>query len=156
MNESLKKKTNRKHQKFVKALARTGNASRAADIAGYNQSYGRWLKTQPQIQTALQQVLEEEELNDDRVAKEIKNGLEATYVKKDGGEEYPEWHARHKYLDTLVKIKGGYAPEKHEIRQEKLTLIVTPDVIKGLKDSKAITDDEAKAIEVEVVEENRA
>ena len=155
MGEPLKStKLNRKHKKFVKALAKTGEVRRSAQLAGYDDpGYGTFLQRQPHIQTALQQALEKEDLNDDKVASEIKDGLKSTYVKKDGGTAYTDFHARHKYLDTLIKIKGGYAPEKHEIRQEKLTLIVTPDVIKGLKDSKAITDDEADVIEAEIIGE---
>jgi len=155
MGEPLKStKLNRKHKKFVKALAKTGDVRRSTQLAGYEDpTYGSFLQRQPHIQTALQQALEKEKLNDDKVASEIKNGLKATYVKKDGGQEYTDHHARHKYLDTLIKIKGGYAPEKHEIRQEKLNLIVTPDVIKGLKDAKAISKEEADVIEAEIIEE---
>jgi phage terminase small subunit len=150
-------KLNKKQKKFVKHLAETGNVTKATHLAGYSQQpYGSWLKRQPQIQTALQEALEKQELTDNKVAGEIKKGLKATYVKKDEGKKYPDFHARHKYLDTLIKIKGGYAPEKHEIRQEKLTLIVTPDVINGLKDAKAISDDEAEAIEAEIIEEKDA
>jgi len=158
MAEPLRgKRKTRQQKRYVDALARTGDVSKACEVAGFaDNSYGYFLNRQPHIQTMLQQALEKYKLNDDKVAMEIDNGLKATYVKKDKGEEYPDFHARHKYLDTLIKIKGGYAPEKHEIRQEKLTLIVTPDVLKGLKDADAITDDDAKAIEAEIVEEDNA
>lgn len=155
MGEPLKStKLNRKHKKFVKALAKTGDARRSADLAGYEDpTYGAFLQRQPHIQTALQQALEKEDLNDDKVATEIKDGLKAMYVKKDGGTKYTDHHARHKYLDTLIKIKGGYAPEKHEIKQERLILNYNIDMRKGLLDAKAITDEEAEAIEAEILEE---
>ena len=154
MAEDLKTKTlTRKHRKFIKALAEGKGSGEAASYAGYHPAYASYLKGQPLIQTALQQALERKGLTDDKLAGTIDKGLGATYVKKDGGKKYPDWHARHKYLDTAIKIKGGYAPEKHEIRQEKLTLIVTPETIKGLKDARAIDDTEAELIEAEVMEE---
>lgn len=155
MTDTLKStKLNKRQRKCVNALAKTGSTMKAADISGYDHSYVSWLKKQPHIQTALQEALRKENLDDKRIAKTIDKGLKATYVKKDGGKAYPDFHARHKYLDTAIKIHGGYAPEKHEIRQEKLTLIVTPDCLRGLKDAGAITDEDAEAIEAEVVEED--
>lgn len=153
MAEPLKKTTtNRKQKKFVKALAQTGNVKKSASLAGYDPDYGSFLKRQPHIQTALQKAIDDAGLDDVKVTDKIDEGLKATYVKKDEGKKYPDFHARHKYLDTLLKIRGDYAPEKHEIRQEKLTLIITPDVLKGLKDSKSIEKDEV--IEAEIVEED--
>jgi len=108
---------------------------------------------QPKIQSELQLALDNAGLGNDVIASKIQEGLEATYVKKDGGTQYKDYHAIHKYLDMAVKIGGGYAPEKHEIKQEKLTLIVTPEVIKGLKDARAITEADLEILDAEVIEE---
>lgn len=146
--------TNRKQKKFVKKLVETGgNVARATDLAGYEHGYGYHLMKQPKIQTELQVALENAGLTDDTIADKIEEGQQATYVKKDGGTEYPDYHARHKYVDMQIKIGGGYAPEKHEIKQEKLVVILSPELRKGLIDAEAMTEDEMEVIEAEVIKE---
>ena len=147
------KVTNRKQKKFVKKLVETGgNVARATDLAGYEHGYGYHLMKQPKIQTELQVALENAGLTDATLADKIKEGQESTYVKKDGGIEYPDNHARHKFLDMQIKIGGGYAPEKHEIQQKKLVVILSPELRKGLIDARAITEAEAEVIEAEANE----
>jgi len=151
-----KKTTNRKQKKFVKKLVETGgNIAQATDLAGYAPGHGYHLMKQPKIQTELQLALENAGLTDDTIADKIKEGQEATYVKKDGGKPYPDYHARHKYVDMQIKVGGGYAPEKHEIRQEKLVVILSPELRKGLLDAEALTEDEMEVIEAEVVKEEK-
>jgi len=108
---------------------------------------------QPKIQTELQLALEKAGLTDDTIAEKLREGQEATYVKKDGGKAYPDYHARHKYVDTQIKIGGGYAPEKHEIQQKKLVVILSPELRKGLIDAEAMTEKEMEVIEAEVIKE---
>lgn len=147
--------TNRKQKKFIKKVAETLDVPRSAAMAGYEPGYGSFLMKQPRIMSELQVALEKAGLDDDVIANKLKEGLEAYYVKKDDGTEYPDFHAREKYIVDLIKVKGGFAPEKHEIKQEKLTLIVTPEVIKGLKDAKAVTEAELEVLDAEVIEEER-
>lgn len=149
----ISKPTNRKQKKFIRKVVETGDVPRAASLSGYESGYGSFLMKQPRIMSELQEALDKEGLGNSKIAEMLKEGLEAYYVKKDGGVEYPDFHARDKTIDKLIKIGGGYAPEKHEIRHEKLTLIVTPEVIKGLKDARAITDADIDVIEAEVIEE---
>lgn len=130
------KPTSRKQKKFVKKFIETGNLAKSAELAGYDSQYGSYLKRQPKIQNEIQLALERAGLTDDTLALKMKEGQNATYVKKDGGTKYKDFHAIHKYLDMQVKIGGGYAPEKHEIKQEKLILNITLDTIKGLKDAR--------------------
>ena len=134
------KPTNRKQKKFIKKVVETGNYRKSADLAGYDAGYGSYLMRQPKIRTELQLALEKAGLTDDTLAEGLKEGQEATYVRKDGGTAYPDYHARHKYYDTQIKIEGGYAPEKHEITQKKLILNITIDTIKGLKDARGDTE----------------
>jgi len=141
-------------KKFIKHKIATGNSAKAATLAGFGDpGYGSYLMKQPKIQNALQQALDKAGITDELIAKKIKQQLEAYHVKKDGGKKYPDYHARDKGIDKVIKIKGGYAPEKHEIRQEKLVLIITPETIKGLKDAKAITEADVEVIEAEALKE---
>jgi len=150
----IKKTTNRKQKKFVKKLVETGgNIAQATDLAGYAPGHGYHLMKQPKIQTELQLALEGAGLTDDTIAERIKEGQNATYVKKDGGKKYTDFHAIHKYVDMQIKIGGGYAPEKHEIKQEKLVVILSPELRKGLLDAEAMTEDEMEVIEAEVIKE---
>lgn len=145
--------TNRKQKKFIRKVVETGNYRKSAELTGYDAQYGSYLMRQPKIQTELQLALEKAGLTDETIAEKIKEGQKATYVRKDGGKKYPDYHARHKYLDTQIKIGGGYAPEKHEIQQKKLVVILSPELRKGLIDARAITEAEAGVIEAEVLEE---
>ena len=148
------KSTNRKQKKFVKKVIETGHKiRRATDLAGYEPGYGYHLMKQPKIQNEIQLALERAGLTDDSLADGIKEGQKATYVKKDKGKAYADYHARHKYFDMHVKIKGGYAPEKHEIKQEKLIVMLSPELRKGLIDAEAVTEDEMEVIEAEVIKE---
>jgi hypothetical protein len=150
-----KKPINRKQKKFIKKMIEAdGNVAKATDLAGYEHGYGYHLMKQPKIQTELQQALERADLTDDTLADGIKEGQEATYVKKDKGKAYPDYHARHKYYDMQIKIGGGYAPEKHEIKQEKLVVILSPELRKGLIDAEAMTEKEIEVIEAEVIKED--
>ena len=149
------KPTSRKQKKFIRKVVETGNYRKSAELAGYDAQYGSYLARQPKIQTELQQALVKAGLTDDTVAEKIDEGQKATYVKKDGGTEYPDYHARHKYVDMQIKIGGGYAPEKHEIQQKKLVIILSPELRKGLIDARAITEAEAEVIEAAVLEEDK-
>ena len=143
----------RRQKKFVKKVIETGNQSKAASLAGYDSGYASYLAKQPKIQTAIQLALDKAGLTDVKVADLLKQGTKAYYVKKDGGKRYPDFHARDKSIDKIIKVKGGYAPEKHEIKQTKLTLIITSDTFKGLKDAEAITEAEIEEISRERLEE---
>ena len=157
MAKALNKEvTNRKQKKFIKKVVETGNYRKSADLAGYDAGYGSYLMRQPKIRTELQLALEKAGLTDDTLAEGLKDGQKATYVRKDGGTAYPDYHARHKYYDTQIKIEGGYAPEKHEIQQKKLVVILSPELRKGLIDAKAITEAEAEIIEAEVIKEEES
>jgi len=143
-----------RQKKFVKKFIETGNQAKAASLAGYAQpGEGSYLTKQPKIQTSIQKALDDAGLTDVKVADLLKDGTKAYYVKKDGGRKYPDFHARDKSVDKIIKIKGGYAPEKHEIMEKKLVIILSPETRKGLIDARAITEEEADVIEAEVLAE---
>lgn len=143
-----------KQRKFVKNRLGGDNRALAARKAGFvSEGYGSFLDRQPHIQTALQLALENKGLTDDKVADVLDDGLKSFYVKKDGGTEYPDFHAREKYLVDLIKIKGGFAPEKHEVTEKRIILMITPGFKKGLKDSGLIGEEEEKIIDAEIIKE---
>lgn len=146
-----------KHKKYIRNRLSGDNKALAARRAGYlGQGYGSFLERQPMIQTMLQEALERKGLTDDKVADVLDDGLKSFYVKKDGGTEYPDFHAREKYLVDLIKIKGGFAPEKHEVTEKRIILMITPDFKKGLKDSGLIDDKDEEIIDAEIIKEEDA
>ena len=142
-----------KMQKYARKVAETGEIIKSATDVGYKGNYGSQLMKNPKILTAIQQEMDNLKVDTHAIVRKIKKGLNAYRVIKDGGKKYEDFHAQHKFLDMALKIRGDYAPEKHEIRQEKLVIILSPELRKGLIDAEAITEDEAKVIEAEVIEE---
>ena len=142
-----------KMKKYVRRLAQTGEIIKSANDIGYKGNYGSQLMKNPKIQTALQEELDSLGVDKELVVRKLKAGLNAYRVIRDGGKKYKDFHAIHKYLDMYMKLEGHYAPEKHEIRQEKLIIVLSPELRKGLIDAEAITEDEAQVIEAEVLDE---
>ena len=143
-----------RQKKYVRRLAETGKILKSATDVGYRDPrYGSQLMMNPKILTALQKELDALGVDKALIVRKIKKGLNATRVIKDGGKKYPDFHAQHKFLDMLLKIRGDYAPEKHEIKQERLVIVLGADMRKGLIDAEAITEEEADIIEAEIVEE---
>ena len=162
VEEKKKRKRTKKQKNFIKGVIETGSIEAGASLAGLHPKYGHELAKRPDIQTDIQLALEKEGLTDDTLAKRIKEGQKATYVKKDGGTKYKDFHAIHKFCDMQVKIKGGYAPEKTEHIEKRLVFDVTPDAIKAWRDGgipeKEIevlmgSEKEEDVIDAEVVEE---
>lgn len=142
-----------KQKKFVKELAKTGEIGKSALRAGYKDpKYGSQLMMNQKMLTALQAELEALEVNKELIVRKIKEGLNATRVIRDGGKKYEDFHARHKFLDMLLKVRGDYAPEKHQIEEKRITIVITPETLRGLKDAKAITDADIKEISKETLD----
>lgn len=159
MTKTLSKdaETTIKQRKFVKNRLAGDNKAVAARKAGFvSEGYGSFLEKQSHIQTMLQKALEAKGLTDDKVADKLAEGLESFYVKKDGGTKYPDFHAQEKYLVDLIKIKGGFAPEKHEVTEKRIVLIMSPEFKKGLKDSGLIDKKDEEIIDAEIIKEEDA
>ena len=136
-----------RQKKYVRRLAETGKILKSATDVGYKDPrYGSQLMMNPKILTALQQELDSLGVDKNLIVRKIKKGLNATRVIKDGGQKYEDFHAQHKFLDMLLKVRGDYAPEKHQIEERKITIVITPETLKGLKDAKAITDDDIEEL----------
>lgn len=152
--EPLKRLTIR-HNKLAKNIARTANVKRSANLAGFSPAYAQKLMHDQKFLTKLQLELDKQGLDDMGLVGKLKEGLEAYTVKKDKGEHYPDFHAIQKTLDMIFKLRGDYAPEKHEITQKQVIIHFTPEFLEGLKDSRILTDDEVKIIEKRALEEEK-
>jgi len=167
MTEEKKKGITKREKtatKFARKLVQHGNKELAAKQCGLAPKYGYQIARQPEFLTALQIVLDEEGLDDLVVAETIKKGLSAFYVRKDGGKEYPDFHAIEKYLTQLIKIKGGYAPEKTEHIEKRMVFNVTPEAIKALRDCEVPKEEievlvgsvgDSEVIDAEIVEDKK-
>ncbi len=63
----------------------------------------------PQVQRSIIKALEDAGVDDALIAKKVKEGLDATAVKIHEGVvvcEVPDHQARHKFVDTALKIRG--------------------------------------------------
>ncbi len=116
-----------KERKFIKAMMDQGNITQAVIDAGYKykdrdsaSSIGWNLlrKLRPHIAD----IMEMRGIDDTRLSKIIDDGLEATKIEMvkdaEGNQKFgmvTDHFIRHKYLETALKVKGGFAPEKKEI-----------------------------------------
>jgi phage terminase small subunit len=115
-------KLSKQEKVFVNELAITGNKTQSVKKAygieddNYAGVKGNRLIRNDKINTAIQEVKRTiaEQIPDDLLVKVQLEGLGATITTTKDGEEFtkPDHAIRHKYLDTGLKIKGTYAPEK--------------------------------------------
>ena len=96
--------------------------------------------------------LESHGVNLDRVASAINVGLNATRTVKSGKQVkvVPDFHTRHKYLETTLDVMGARAP-KQIITHEHKTHEETVAIVDGLR-----SNPEAVAFLVRRIEERKA
>jgi len=142
-----------KHRKFVKGLIGGQTSSAAARNAGFKDSrYGSYLMAQPAIQSLLLQQMEKAGISDDVLAKKLKDGLSARTPPKAGVPgRYEDHFVRKQFLDLIFKLRGDYAPEKIESTEKRIVIVFDTRSIAGLKDSGAISDEEANILDAEIV-----
>jgi hypothetical protein len=121
-----------KQRKFLKNLAEGCTQKDAAIKAGYSKRSAKAIATEnltkPSLRTPFLQMLESKGINDARLADSIAAGLDATKViscnviaaegmadangmTKDFV-DVPDFMARHKFVDTCLKLRGDYPIEK--------------------------------------------
>ncbi len=144
---------NIREKKFVKAFLETHEIGRSAVLAGYaDPTYGSKLMRNPRILTAIQEAMEKAGIHDEYLAKKLKEGLEATYPMKYSSrgrviqEREPDYFTRAIYLDKAFRIRGDFAPEKQEVTEKRISIVITPELVKGLLDSEAISVEELKEL----------
>ena len=71
------------------------------------------------VQDAFIAAFESQGLRADTLARIIEEGLEATRTLENKNEgrplAVPDYHIRHKYLETILKVIGAFAPQKQEV-----------------------------------------
>lgn len=130
----------RQDKVFVKELITDGNQTKAAKKAyGYKDDNVAGVMAHKKlrkvkIQKAIKSIADS--ISDDKLIRVLNEGLEASdKIYKDGEvvDEKPDYAVRHKYLDSGLKIKGAYAPEKSiaiNLEVEEATL---REIIKGIR-----------------------
>lgn len=142
----------RQHKKFVEGLADGLKPGAASVYAGFSRDYGKTLAKAPEIRNLLHQRLEERGLNEDKIAEKLTEGLEAMAPpRRDGGTLYPDNFVRKQYLDLLCRIRGDYAPEKTEHLDKRIQIVLDRGMIEALRDTDAITVEEADVLDAEIV-----
>ena len=130
-------------KRFCKNVIKGDNLARAAQNAGLmSQGYSSYLMRQPKIRQELARLLETEGVDDERLAKKLNEILDATLVKKDGGKEYPDYPTQLRAVETVFKVKRDIAADGSVESRTQINIILNPEMIKGLKDSKALSKEE--------------
>jgi len=140
-------------RKFVRNVVRTGKIGQSALRSGYShREYGSHLIKQPKIKRAIEEALERAKITDDRLAKNLSDGLDATWPAKkakDGSvlqAGHPDHLNRRGYQDMIHRIRGDYAPDKLEVSEKLIVINLNIGTLNGLLDSGAITEAEKEEI----------
>ena len=96
--------TIKQEKAFNNLVENGGNVSKAMKDASYSEN----TYNTPQKLTTSKgfQKLLEEKVKDQHLVKSIKEGLKATKLYGKKGIEHPDYNARHKYLETGLRLKG--------------------------------------------------
>jgi len=119
-----------KERKFIKAYIENGNITQAVIDAGYKHrdrdsaSATGW-RLLKNVRPHIAAVMEMRGIDDIRLSKVMDDGLEATKIEMvkdaDGNQKFgmvTDHYIRHKYMETALKVKGGFAPEKKILEGE--------------------------------------
>ncbi len=100
---------------LVKGLTEGLSVPEAAKRAGYCEASGKGkvysMLRQPHFQSAISAMMQAQGLGDDVLLASLKEGLEAMKTNA-AGQEQPDHATRHRFLETALKVRGGFAPVK--------------------------------------------
>lgn len=132
-------------------LPHGGTVKDAALKTGYHPEHAyRLVKTDDEVRAILFGAMEDVGITSPLVAAKMYEGMNAmTPPKKEGGQRYEDYFVRKQYLDMYFRLQGMYAPEKHEINEKRIVIVMTPEVVNGLKDARAI---DGEVIDVEEID----
>lgn len=99
-----------RHKKAAKNIGKYRTEAEALVKADYSESYA---KSGLIKYTAGWQELVDKNLDKGKLLKALNEGLEANKPIPDGEGWWPDHMARHKFMDSGIKIIGGFAPEQH-------------------------------------------
>lgn len=108
--ENNVKPTNKHKALLTKTLLENRGRVTGEDMleVGYSEAYSKNPK-QLEATKGWQELLDEY-IPEDLLQKKLKEGLDATDKDKN-----TDFSVRHKYLDTAIKLRGLYAPEKKDV-----------------------------------------
>jgi len=131
----IRKRLTRKQASLVKAFVdpNVSTIAEAGRKAGYADRKGAWRCLQmPTVQDALKEFhdkLLKGGVDDEVLVKVIKDGLKATEtVRASLNGEFmdertvPDYSVRHKYLDTVVKIRGFVRADKEPVKNTQVNI----------------------------------
>lgn len=148
------KPLNRKQNKFKKQILSGKTVREASELTGYGSTYGYHLMEQPKMISALQLAMEQENIDDQFIVQRIKQGASAMIPAKFiGGKNSPDHKTRFPYVKLILNLRGDLKPEAQIVQNKQINIVMSPDFVKGLIDSKKITAIEAEVIEAEVLDE---
>ena len=85
---------------------------------------GNWALNQPQVQREIERIMDEMDLTDDVLVEKLIEGANANIVSDYKGvaveTEVPDHKTRHKFLESVIDIKGLKAPK--QIEQKSISL----------------------------------
>lgn len=104
-----------KQKQLIKGVAEGKSIHKAALDAGYppNAAKGRVYSMiqKPGFQSRIAELMREQGLDDPVLLEALRDGLNATRTNAKG-EEVPDHATRHRFLETALKVRGGFAPTK--------------------------------------------
>jgi len=127
------KKLNQRQQVLKRELIKTGgNLQQAGLNAGYSPSYVNSglskIQENPvfkrEYESNLIKALKKKGIDDDKLSEVVNDGLRAMRLRTFKGEvlgEEPDNFIRHRFLETILKVRGDFAPEQINVnvgRQE--------------------------------------
>ncbi len=119
-----KKKLTVKERKFVGRYIETGNATKAADDAGFKSKSRGGLRAiasekLKKLRLPIKELMERLGLDDVHLLTKLDQGLDAGVVKTASHlgtitdqRVYTDFETRARYLDMAFKLRGSYAPDK--------------------------------------------
>lgn len=105
---------NPREEQLARLMVSGISTKQAIETVGYK-SYTP--TTKAVVRERIQDILDEKGLTLDLVTKKLLEGLDATKIvgTKDDFVEVPDYIARHKYIDTLLRLRDQYPSEKHKV-----------------------------------------
>ncbi len=80
------------------------NQYNAARAAGYSENYSRQAKPEKVVKDSMIDLLEQAGLTDKKLINFAITGLRANKLYGKDAVEYPDWPARHKFFETILKL----------------------------------------------------
>lgn len=138
----------KKHKAVVKHILNGESVANASMLAGYSQTYGQKLAQIPKFRKELECQIAKAGITDSLLATKLREGLDSMVPpRKEGGKLHADNFVRKQYLDVIFKLRGDYAPERTEITEKQVIINFDADLLKALRDSRAIDMGDVEILE---------